>query len=71
MAAGENVRIKVADKKLTEGKDKKSLGNVTISSGVAQVRATDTAQSIIERADKALYYSKENGRNCISGERDL
>ena len=58
-------------KKLTEGKDKKSLGNVTISCGVAMVKATDTAHAIIERADKALYYSKENGRNRIAGERDI
>ncbi len=38
---------------------------VTVSVGVTDVRPTDNADSIIGRADAALYYAKENGRNQV------
>ena len=38
---------------------------VTISIGITERVANDTVRSIIERADQALYYAKENGRNRI------
>jgi len=41
-------------------------GNVirlTISGGIAQIRQQDTAESLFERADAALYLAKERGRN--------
>ena len=37
---------------------------VTISIGAAQVMAEEDRQSIVQRADAALYTSKEAGRNC-------
>lgn len=39
--------------------------NVTISIGVAERIPSDTVSGIIERADKALYHAKENGRNRV------
>ncbi|MGI4975455.1 MAG: EAL domain-containing protein [Janthinobacterium lividum] len=42
---------------------------VTASGGLAFLRAGDTAVSILERADMALYKAKENGRNRIEEER--
>ncbi len=39
---------------------------VTLSMGLAVVEPTDTAESIYERADQALYRSKSLGRNRIS-----
>ena len=36
---------------------------VTVSVGVTMVRETDTAASIVKRADEALYTSKQTGRN--------
>lgn len=42
--------------------------NVTISLGVATFpKEGDTPQTIIEKADKALYWAKENGRNRVGG----
>lgn len=38
---------------------------VTVSVGVAEVLAGDTAESIIARADEALYKAKGNGRNQV------
>jgi diguanylate cyclase (GGDEF)-like protein len=40
--------------------------NVTCSFGISQYQEDDTDKSLIERADKALYYIKENGRDGIS-----
>ena len=42
---------------------------VTSSGGLAFLRAGDTAVSLLERADEALYKAKENGRNRIEEER--
>jgi two-component system cell cycle response regulator len=39
---------------------------VTISIGVATKNVTDTWDSMYERADKALYISKQNGRNKVT-----
>ena len=41
----------------------RDVGRIAISLGVAQLRWTDNVASLIERADKALYQAKENGRN--------
>ncbi|GEM_PF-4225072 len=39
--------------------------NITISLGVTQCMAGESLESAIERADKALYRAKENGRNRV------
>jgi diguanylate cyclase (GGDEF)-like protein len=38
---------------------------VTFSIGVAIARPDDDAPSLVERADQALYKSKQAGRNCV------
>ena len=38
---------------------------VTISVGVAELAEGDTASSLLERADEALYAAKSAGRNCV------
>lgn len=38
---------------------------VTVTIGVSEVRATDSVESWIASADKALYHGKNSGRNCI------
>lgn len=39
--------------------------NITISSGVAEYRKTETPEELINRADIALYQAKEQGRNQV------
>lgn len=39
---------------------------VTISCGISQFREGDTPEMVFERADKALYSAKEQGRNCYT-----
>lgn len=41
----------------------KEVRELTVSIGIATFTDNDTEKSIIKNADKALYYSKENGRN--------
>jgi diguanylate cyclase (GGDEF)-like protein len=40
--------------------------NVTVSLGLAQLQADDSLQSLIARADRALYHAKQSGRNRVS-----
>jgi diguanylate cyclase len=41
--------------------------SVTISCGITEFRAGDTPTSVYERADRALYQAKQQGRNsCVS-----
>ncbi len=41
------------------------IGTVTISIGYAMIRENDFPLTILGLADKALYYAKEHGRNCV------
>jgi len=41
------------------------VGRVTVSVGYSQLSANDTPPQIIDRADEALYYIKQHGRNAV------
>lgn len=42
------------------------IGRVTASFGVAEFNpSSDNKESLLERADKAMYQAKEDGRNCV------
>lgn len=44
---------------------------ITMSAGCAEVKPSDSSESIYERADEALLAAKKNGRNQSLSERDL
>ena len=72
ICVGNSLREKISSIKLVDSKDEeKSLGHVTVSIGVAVNTSHDDTDSIVERADKALYLAKEKGRNLVMGEQDL
>jgi diguanylate cyclase (GGDEF)-like protein len=45
--------------------EKLAGSRLSVSIGVAQYSEGETALSLLDRADKALYLAKANGRNCI------
>ncbi len=72
MAVGERLREIISHKRLTLGaEDKKSLGNITVSVGVAHIGQGDDGEAIIQRALKALDLAKKLGRNQVVGERRI
>ncbi len=66
----DHVRRAVMVKELKKRSNGESLGRVTISIGIAALRASDTPQTFIERADGSLYTAKRNGRNQVINESD-
>ena len=44
---------------------------VTVSGGLAQFRCNEKIESVLSRADQALYLAKNSGRNCIKMETDV
>ena len=70
-AMAERARRRFASKRFKIAKTGKSIGEITASVGVALVNAEDTPESIVVRADKALYLAKQSGRNLVKSELDL
>ncbi|MCH1930136.1 GGDEF domain-containing protein [Shewanella sp. A25] len=68
LQVAENLRERVSERRLTVGKDRKqSLGAITVSIGLASLQEGDDAETLFNRADKALYEAKSDGRNCVRG----
>jgi diguanylate cyclase len=64
----ETIRKIVEKNRLKRKNDGESLGKITFSAGVASFKSDDTAEIMIERADKALYKAKDTGRNQVIAE---
>jgi two-component system cell cycle response regulator len=63
--AAERIRSQIASETFDIGKSRPLL-RVTASVGVAALeRAEDSAETILKRADQALYTAKRNGRNRV------
>ena len=67
----ERIRATTMSKELRRRKTGESLGRVTISLGVAECRANESAQDLVERADNCLYAAKRRGRNCVVAQDQL
>ena len=62
----DNIRQDIAAKRIQRKDTRESLGQVTMSFGVARYVPTEGVESFMQRADRALYMSKRKGRNCVS-----
>ena len=61
----EQIRQALDSSRLTYKGNTETIGKVTVSAGIATLRAADEAYSLLDRADKALYAAKESGRNKV------
>lgn len=52
-------------REIIESSTFKDVGKVTVSFGVTEFRANDTEDSLIKRADDAMYEAKKKGRNRV------
>lgn len=65
MAVAEQIRQTVASKEIRRKSTGETIANVTISIGAAVYGGDEDMDSLIERADTALYAAKNSGRNCV------
>ncbi|MFT6917025.1 MAG: diguanylate cyclase [Motiliproteus sp.] len=61
----DKVRTKVEQVRLTNKRTQQTIPNVTISAGVAELHSQESWEMGLERADRALYRAKDNGRNQV------
>ena len=47
------------------------VGRITVSIGFTELKAGDTPNGAFERADKAVYFAKQNGRNRLCDHDEL
>lgn len=64
-AVAEKLRLAMASRRLTRRGTGEDLGGITFSLGVAEIAPDESADSLIGRADAALYEAKRAGRNCV------
>jgi diguanylate cyclase len=66
LVLAEQIRQTVAHGRIRRIDRDETVGGVTISLGVANYRPGETLEQWLERADRALYQSKQRGRNCVT-----
>jgi diguanylate cyclase len=71
ITVAENFRKAITSREIIKRATGEHLGRVTLSIGIAQRHAGETAQALIEAADTCLYAAKKAGRNCFVSEADL
>lgn len=70
IAVAEDILKRVSEKRFRLTKTGELVGKITVSGGVAEIREGDTIESVVERADKALYLAKDSGRDNVKSEKD-
>lgn len=66
MKLADAIRVEIASKRIQRKDTRESLGSITMSFGVARYVPSEGIESLLQRADRALYMSKRKGRNAVS-----
>ncbi len=61
----ESIRRDVATREVVNRTTSQPLGRITLSAGVTAAQSGETSDQIINRADRALYAAKNQGRNRV------
>jgi diguanylate cyclase len=62
----ENIRKDIERTRIKRAKAQDDIASISVSIGVTRYRAKETTANFIDRADKALYRSKQGGRNQVT-----
>lgn len=65
VAVGNALRKAVESKEVVNRTTNETLGRITVSIGVAEYKEGEDVNTLIDRADAALYDAKHNGRNQV------
>jgi len=69
-AVAEQIRHAMSEAKLVRSDNKQPLGRITVSIGVAAYQPGEDPMDLVNRADQALYRSKQGGRNKVTVDMD-
>lgn len=61
----ERLRSKIQAIRIKQKKSGEVISSITASFGISQLQSGENTTSLLDRADKALYKAKENGRNRV------
>ncbi len=70
-AVGQKIRDGLSTKKWKLKDNGKSVGKITVSMGIALYKFNESEKALIKRADDALYFAKQNGRDKIVSQDEL
>ena len=65
LSVAEQIRKAVSSGRLVDKATDSTYGKITVSIGVAEFYMSDTPNTLIQRADRALYLAKERGRDRV------
>ncbi len=65
-ALAESVRSAIERARIRRTANGETIGNITLSAGIASLHDGETLISLIERADRAMYRAKQQGRNRVA-----
>ena len=66
VAIAKSISESISSRSMVKRSTGEKLGQITISVGVVELRADETGQDLIDRADTQLYRAKREGRNRVA-----